>query len=137
MDAVTQVPVPRNEPVLTYGSGTPEREAVLSALGDLSGARIDLPMTIGGMETMGRGKRFELTRPDARRQVLGVMRFASQADARDADRRGSPGVATRILWRSPVSERCVDSRPNVPLAACDPATPGSWLDSVAIFSHLS
>jgi 1-pyrroline-5-carboxylate dehydrogenase len=84
MDAVTQVPVPRNEPVLTYGSGTPEREAVLSALGDLSGARIDLPMTIGGMETMGRGKRFELTRPDARRQVLGVMRFASQADARDA-----------------------------------------------------
>jgi 1-pyrroline-5-carboxylate dehydrogenase len=84
MDGVTQVPVPRNETVLTYEPGSPEREAVLSALGELTGTRTDLPMTIGGVETMGRGKRFELTRPDARRHILGVMRLADQTDAREA-----------------------------------------------------
>ena len=28
MDAVTSVPAPRNEPVLTYAAGTPERAAL-------------------------------------------------------------------------------------------------------------
>jgi 1-pyrroline-5-carboxylate dehydrogenase len=84
MDGLTQVPVPRNEPVLGYGPGSAERETLLSALAEMAGAPVDLPMTIGGAEVAGRGKRFELTRPYARRQVLGVMRFATQADARSA-----------------------------------------------------
>ena len=34
MDAVTQVPPPRNEPVLTYAPGSPERAALQQRLAD-------------------------------------------------------------------------------------------------------
>jgi len=97
MDAVTRVPAPVNEPVLTYAPGTPERAAIETALKDLSASRIDLPMAIGGREVMGSGRKVDVVQPHARRQVLGTMKMASQADARaavEAARAAAPG------WRA-------------------------------------
>ena len=42
MDAVTQVPPPRNEPVLTYAPGSPERAALQQRLTELAGDRLEL-----------------------------------------------------------------------------------------------
>ncbi|MBL8929606.1 MAG: L-glutamate gamma-semialdehyde dehydrogenase [Kineosporiaceae bacterium] len=97
MDAVTRVPVPVNEPVLTYAPGTPERAAVEASLKDLTATRIDLPMAIGGREVMGSGRTVDVVQPHARRHVLGTMKMASQADARaaiEAARAAAP------LWRA-------------------------------------
>lgn len=97
MDAVTRVPVPVNEPVLTYAPGTPERAAVEASLKDLTTTRIDLPMAIGGREVMGSGRTVDVVQPHARRHVLGTMKMASQADARaaiEAARAAAP------LWRA-------------------------------------
>lgn len=41
-------PLPRNEPVLAYAPGSPERKRLHAALEKLKGEEADIPMTIGG-----------------------------------------------------------------------------------------
>jgi len=45
-----RTPAPRNEPILTYAPGSPERAALKAALGRMSGETIDIPVVIGGRE---------------------------------------------------------------------------------------
>ncbi|HEV7172733.1 L-glutamate gamma-semialdehyde dehydrogenase [Pedococcus sp.] len=97
MDAVTQVPVPVNEPVLDYAPGSPERAALEVALVELGSTSIDLPHTIAGKRVMGAGKKIEVRQPHARRKLLGTMRNATVADAQaavDAAKAAAPG------WRA-------------------------------------
>ena len=97
MDAVTQVPVPVNEPVLDYAPGSPERAALEVALVELGSTSIDLPHTIAGKRVMGTGKKIEVRQPHARRKLLGTMRNATVADAQaavDAAKAAAPG------WRA-------------------------------------
>ena len=44
------VPEPRNEPVLDYAPGSPEKAAVKAQLERLAGERIEIPLVIGGRE---------------------------------------------------------------------------------------
>jgi 1-pyrroline-5-carboxylate dehydrogenase len=81
MDAVTSVPAPVNEPVKDYAPGSPERAVVEAALADLASSRIDLPMTIGGVQRMGGGRKFDVVQPHARRHVLGTLKHATRDDA--------------------------------------------------------
>ena len=84
MDALTQVPRPVNEPVLDYSSGSDERAAVESALKILQGDRIELTMTIAGVQSMGGGEPIDVVQPHARHSVLGTMRNATGDDAKVA-----------------------------------------------------
>jgi 1-pyrroline-5-carboxylate dehydrogenase len=97
MDAVTQVPVPVNEPVFEYAPGSPERASLEVALAELGSSSIDLPHTIAGKRVMGSGKKIEVRQPHARRKVLGTMRNATVGDAQaavDAAKAAAPG------WRA-------------------------------------
>ena len=47
-NAIFQVPVPKNEKVLSYGPGSPEKKAVKAALKALKSKELDIPMTING-----------------------------------------------------------------------------------------
>ncbi|QGN56747.1 L-glutamate gamma-semialdehyde dehydrogenase [Nostocoides sp. HKS02] len=97
MDAVTQVPVPVNEPVLEYAPGSPERAALVVALAELGSTSIDLPHTIAGKRVMGTGKKIEVRQPHAKRKLLGTMRNATVTDAQaavDAAKAAAPG------WRA-------------------------------------
>ena len=49
-NALYNVPTPVNEPVLTYGPGTPEREAVKAELWRQSATVMNIPLVIGGKE---------------------------------------------------------------------------------------
>jgi 1-pyrroline-5-carboxylate dehydrogenase len=84
MDARSTVPKPINEPVLDYAPGSAERSRLEVRLAELQSERIDLPMTIGGQQRMGRGPRIAVRQPHAHRQVLGSMKGATKADAVDA-----------------------------------------------------
>ena len=84
MDAVTNVPHPANEPVLSYGPDTPERADLLTALADLQAQPIDLTMTIGGAQRMGGGGKQDVVQPHNHRHVLGTLAEATQQDAEDA-----------------------------------------------------
>jgi 1-pyrroline-5-carboxylate dehydrogenase len=43
-----RVPAPRNEPVLAYRPGSPERQELQARLGQLAGQELDVPVVIGG-----------------------------------------------------------------------------------------
>src|SRR6476620_11240433 len=118
MDAVTQVPVPANEPVLDYAPGSPERASLEVALAELGSTRIDLPHTIGGRRVMGTGKKIDVRQPHARRKVLGTMRNATVNDAQaavDAAKAAAPG------WR----ELSFDDRAAILLKPA-PLLSGPW-----------
>jgi 1-pyrroline-5-carboxylate dehydrogenase len=97
MDAVTQVPMPVNEPVLSYAPGSPERTEVEQHLAELAAERHELTCTIGGDQKLGGGEEIDVVQPHAHTQVLGTMRNANRDDARaaiDAAREAAPG------WRA-------------------------------------
>src|SRR5689334_696234 len=118
MDARTSVPRPTNEPVLEYRPGSAERSAIEVRLAELQAERVDLTMTIDGVQRMGRGPRIAVRQPHAHRQVLGTMKGATKADAADAvaaAKRAAPG------WR----ELSFDDRAAVFLKAAD-LLAGPW-----------
>ncbi|MGH8777114.1 MAG: L-glutamate gamma-semialdehyde dehydrogenase [Jiangellaceae bacterium] len=97
MDAVTQVPMPVNEPVLTYAPGSPERAEAELRLAELATERHELTCTIGGDQKLGGGDEIDVVQPHARSHVLGTLRNATQDDARaavDAAREAAPA------WRA-------------------------------------
>ncbi|MCZ2857644.1 L-glutamate gamma-semialdehyde dehydrogenase [Blastococcus sp. VKM Ac-2987] len=86
MDAVTRVPAPVNEPVLSYAPGTPERDELQARLGELAAAPVELTSTIGGRQRMAAGDRFDVVQPHRHAAVLGTAAHATHADAADAVR---------------------------------------------------
>ncbi len=81
MDAVAQVPEPRNEPVLSYAPGSTERAALESTLKNLVAEERELPMVIGGERVMGSGAEMAVVQPHNRHHVLGRLRDAGRDDA--------------------------------------------------------
>ena len=49
-DATVNVPIPENEPVLSYAPGSEEKKALKAELRRLSGQQIEIPLIIGGEE---------------------------------------------------------------------------------------
>jgi 1-pyrroline-5-carboxylate dehydrogenase len=84
VDAVTNVPHPANEPILSYGPDSPERAGLQAALAELQSQQIDLTMTIGGVQRMGGGGKQDVVQPHNHRHVLGTLAEATQQDAKDA-----------------------------------------------------
>ncbi|WP_033291620.1 L-glutamate gamma-semialdehyde dehydrogenase [Amycolatopsis jejuensis] len=85
MDAVTQTPAPKNEPVRTYAPGSAERAELEGALKKLGQAGpVDLTVTVGGEQRPGGGEKIDVVEPHNHRHVLGTIQSASQQDATDA-----------------------------------------------------
>ncbi|MEV4258574.1 1-pyrroline-5-carboxylate dehydrogenase, partial [Spirillospora sp. NPDC049652] len=80
MDAVTNVPVPVNEPVKGYAPGSPERAALEARIKELGGENAELTMVIGGERRLGGGDPIEVVEPHRRAHVLGTMGNATAAD---------------------------------------------------------
>jgi 1-pyrroline-5-carboxylate dehydrogenase len=85
VDAVTQTPAPRNEPVLNYAPGSAERAELEGALKRLGSADpIDLTATIGGEQRLGGGEEIDVVQPHNHQAVLGTLRNSTGQDATDA-----------------------------------------------------
>ena len=84
MDAVTQIPVPRNEPVLQYRPGSAERAALTRKLAELQAEPIEISCVIGGQRRMGSGRRGQVVQPHRHSHVLATYGNAGEQDARDA-----------------------------------------------------
>jgi len=84
MDAVSQIPAPRNEPVLNYALGSAERVELKAKLVDLSNTRFEFTCTIGGEQRMGGGTRGTVVQPHKHAHVLGEYANATAQDATDA-----------------------------------------------------
>jgi 1-pyrroline-5-carboxylate dehydrogenase len=118
MDAVTRVPAPHNEPVLTYAPGSAERAALQVRLTELAGEPIELTSTIAGRQRMSAGEKFEVVQPHRHSAVLGTSAHATHADAEDAVRSAKEAAPA---WQ----ELSFDDRAAVFLKAAD-LLAGPW-----------
>ena len=103
MDAQLSVPEPRNEPVRSYPPGSAERASLQARLDALRGDRLDLTMTIGGVQSMAGGDAIDVVQPHRRHDVLGVTGNATREDAAAAVAAAKKAAP---MWRAlPFSER--------------------------------
>jgi 1-pyrroline-5-carboxylate dehydrogenase len=122
MDAVTQPPVPVNEPIHSYAPGSPERASLEARLKEMGGEQVELTMTVGGRQRMAGGDRFEVVQPHRHAAVLGV---SAQATAGDVAAAVDTALAAAPDWRNlPYDERAA-----VLLRAAD-LLAGPWRDTV-------
>ncbi|MFI0714183.1 L-glutamate gamma-semialdehyde dehydrogenase [Streptomyces inhibens] len=128
MDAVTQVPVPVNEPVHTYAPGSPERSRLEAKLKELADNPIELPMTIGGERRMGGGERFDVVQPHNHSARLGTYANATVQDAQDAV---DAALAAAPAWRA----LSFDDRAAIILKAAD-LLAGPWRETMAAATML-
>src|SRR4029078_6832943 len=77
VDAVTQVPAPRNEPVLNYAPGSPERAALEVRLAGRAPEKGELTGTSGGEQRRARGESFDVVQPHRHAAVLGTSAHAT------------------------------------------------------------
>ena len=86
MNGVSNIPVPKNEPVNSYAPGTPERAALKAALKQMSGTVTEIPAVIGGKEFRFKHSH-KVTSPHKHSLAPG-HRLRGRSQGR---RRGSPG----------------------------------------------
>ncbi|MDT5024504.1 MAG: 1-pyrroline-5-carboxylate dehydrogenase, partial [Micromonosporaceae bacterium] len=122
MDALFTVPEPYNEPVRLYAPGSAERETLQRRLSTLAAERVDLTMTVDGVNRMGGGAAINVVTPHRHRHVLGVTHNATNEDAAAAvaaAKRAAP------MWRAlPYEERAA-----IMLRAADLLS-GPWRDTL-------
>ncbi len=75
---VSNIPVPRNEPALSYAPGSPERSALQAALAAVGGQEIEIPVVIGGCE-IRTGRTHPVVAPHCHDRVLARVHHADPA----------------------------------------------------------
>jgi 1-pyrroline-5-carboxylate dehydrogenase len=120
-NAVVQVPLPRNEPVLDYRPGSPERQTLKSRLEAMLGDAIEIPLVIGGRDVRT-GRTAKAVAPHDHRHALATCH---QAGPREVAR---AVAAARAAWRE-WSEMPWEARAAVFLKAAD-LLAGPWRDTV-------
>jgi 1-pyrroline-5-carboxylate dehydrogenase len=128
MDAVTDVPVPANEPVHDYAPDSPERARLRAALTALADHQVDLPHVIGGTHRMGEGERIDVVQPHRHSQKLGTLSNATHADAAAAV---EAAMAAKTSWAA----MPFDERAGVFLRAAD-LLAGPWREKIAAATML-
>jgi 1-pyrroline-5-carboxylate dehydrogenase len=83
MNANVKVPTPKNDPVLTYAPGTPERAALKARLAEMTSEVIDIPLIIGG-EEIRTGDTLDVVMPHNHGHVLAKVHKAGPAEVEKA-----------------------------------------------------
>ncbi|HEX8060368.1 MAG TPA: aldehyde dehydrogenase family protein, partial [Cyclobacteriaceae bacterium] len=89
-----QVPTPKNEPVLSYGPGSKERDAIKKALADARSKVLDIPMYIGGEEVRS-GNKKAITPPHDHKHILGHYH---QGDKSHVEQAITAAMNAKELW---------------------------------------
>lgn len=88
------IPVPKNEPVLSYAPGSKERAALKKALADARAQVLDIPMYIGSEEVRS-DKKMPLAPPHDHNHILGHY---YQGDKRHVEQAIDAAMAAKELW---------------------------------------
>src|SRR3954465_5989530 len=77
MSSISNIPIPLNEPVLSYPPGSPERAALKAALTAVGAQPADIPAVVGGSQG-GTGVTHDVVSPHCHRRVLARAHQADQ-----------------------------------------------------------
>jgi 1-pyrroline-5-carboxylate dehydrogenase len=94
MSGVFNIPQPRNEPVLNYAPGSPERQILKKALGSVGARQPDIPAVVNGRE-IRTGNTHDVFSPHCHRRVLAK---AHQADRVTIERAVEAAVEAQQDW---------------------------------------
>jgi len=94
MSGTSNIPSRRNEPVLSYGPGSPERAALKSALTAVAARQADIPAVVGGREIRS-GVTHDVVSPHCHGRVLAR---AHQADRATIDAAVKAAVEAQRDW---------------------------------------
>ena len=83
MSGISNIPSPRNEPILSYAPGSPERATLKAELARLSGEVADIPSIVGGKEIRS-GDMLDVTSPHKHRHVIARAHLATADTVRAA-----------------------------------------------------
>jgi 1-pyrroline-5-carboxylate dehydrogenase len=122
MDAVSEVPVPANEPVEQYAAGGAAHRRLRARLAELAATPVELTATIGGEQRPGGGAPLQVVQPHRHAAVLGELRNATADDARAAVKAATEAAPA---WR----DLPYDDRAAVFLRAADLLS-GPWRDTL-------
>ncbi|HUR76017.1 MAG TPA: L-glutamate gamma-semialdehyde dehydrogenase [Sporichthya sp.] len=120
MDAVTAVPQPRNEAVLSYAPGSPERARIEHALKSAAAETIEITLTVNGEQRAGTGEELVVRAPHRHDLVLARGRGSTSADATAAI---DAALGAGPAWR----DLAFDARAAIFLRAAD-LLAGPWRD---------
>jgi 1-pyrroline-5-carboxylate dehydrogenase len=93
-DGHFRVPNPVNEPIRAYAPGDPHRKSLKARLAELTDARTDVPMQIGGERRWGASKG-EIRSPH--RKELAIAQYAAGA-SKDFDDAVEAALKARRMW---------------------------------------
>lgn len=122
MDAISEVPPPRNETVRDYAAGSPERARLAARVAELAGQCVDLPCTLAGDRRLGAGQEFDVVAPHEHARVLGRGRQATREDVGAAL---TAALVAGPAWRA----LSFDARAAVFLRAAELLS-GPWRDTI-------
>ena len=97
LDAQSVVPLPVNEPVRQYVSGSPERATLETRVKELAADLVDLTLTIAGQQRRGGGAPIAVVQPHRHRALLGTTH---EADAADVQAAIDAALAAAPAWRA-------------------------------------
>lgn len=105
------IPVPKNEPVLSYAPGSKERAALKKALAEARATVLDIPMYIGAEEVCTDNKK-KLSPPHDHHHVLG---YFHEGDKSHVEQAINAALAAKELW----SNLSWENRASIFLKAAD------------------
>jgi 1-pyrroline-5-carboxylate dehydrogenase len=106
-----KIPIPQNEPVRGFAPGSAEREELKSALREMSGRQVEIPIIVGGRE-IRTGKTVDVVMPHSHRHVLAKVHQAGPKEIEAAI------AAARAAWPE-WSAATLEQRAAVLLKAAD------------------
>lgn len=89
-----KVPKPKNESVLSYAPGSPEREDLVNAIAEARATELEVPMYIGG-EQVRSGKKIAMHPPHDHQHVLGYYHVG---DATHVEQAINAAISAKDMW---------------------------------------
>ena len=117
MNGTSSIPLPKNEPILSYAPGTPERAELKAELKRLGGMMTEIPAIVGGQEIRGKTSH-KVVSPHRHSHVLGTV---FDADARTLNAAVAAARRAHREW----SNWSLEDRAGVFLKAAD-LLAGPW-----------
>jgi len=120
-NAIYPLATPVNEPVRSYGPGSPEKKSLKKRLGEMLAEEIEIPVIIGGKEVRT-GDTAKAVCPHDHKKVLATYHQAGAAEVAAA------ADAARTAWKE-WSETSWDERASILIRAAD-LLAGPWRDTL-------